>query len=144
MEDVQNANPTILDASELPTRRRRQSSTDIVTKTSIAFAYPPPVHSADPFSPSSKQQDESNSDVDSEPEPIDEQEIYDLISTMSDPEHPITLGSTRRGIVARYLDQTDHTEQARLRITDRHCSCHADNYPLQPCYGHWPWCSGEA
>jgi metal-sulfur cluster biosynthetic enzyme len=36
---------------------------------------------------------DSDSDSDSIVEPIDEQEIYDLISTISDPEHPLSLGS---------------------------------------------------
>ncbi len=36
----------------------------------------------------------SDSDSDYEPrEEIDEQEVYDLISTISDPEHPLSLGS---------------------------------------------------
>ncbi|KAK9328389.1 hypothetical protein V1520DRAFT_346111 [Lipomyces starkeyi] len=34
---------------------------------------------------------DDQSDIE-EHEPIDEQEIYDLISTISDPEHPLTLG----------------------------------------------------
>lgn len=94
MEDGKNANPLILNPLDLPTRRRRPSGKDDHTHGTSAFAYPPPSFSNDPFarssSPFSSAQD---SDSDAEDEPIDTQEIYDLISSMSDPEHPITLGS---------------------------------------------------
>ena len=93
MEDGKNANPLVLNPSDLPTRKRRASSRDERSHGDLSFAYPAPSFANDPFmrsaSPSSL--DESSSDA--EEEPIDAQEIYDLIATMSDPEHPITLGS---------------------------------------------------
>ena len=92
MDDGKNANPLIINPSDLPTRRRRQSTNN--TKTGIdvfpsatSFPADDPLHRAS--SPSSIEE----SDSDGETEPIDEQEIYDLIATMSDPEHPITLGA---------------------------------------------------
>lgn len=45
------------------------------------------------MSPSTGSKVDSDSDSDSVVESIDEQEIYDLISTISDPEHPLSLGS---------------------------------------------------
>src|SRR6201996_4101525 len=93
MEDGKNANPLVLNPSDLPTRKRRAASRDERSHGDFNFAYPAPSFANDPFmrsaSPSSL--DESSSDA--EEEPIDAQEIYDLIATMSDPEHPITLGS---------------------------------------------------
>lgn len=79
MADIQNANPTVLSPAELPTRKTKKA----------------PIR----LGPESKYHrmvfdDPSNSDGDNEMtyEPIDEQEIYDLISPISDPEHPVSLG----------------------------------------------------
>ena len=92
MEDGKNANPLILNASDLPTRKRRQSIHKAKQTTDIS-PYATSFPADDPLyresSPSSIEDSESDGDA----EPIDEQEIYDLIATMSDPEHPITLGS---------------------------------------------------
>ncbi|KAL9635993.1 MAG: hypothetical protein Q9164_003111 [Protoblastenia rupestris] len=93
MSETLNANPSIRNASDLPSRRRdnnaqpsHKSALGLFSSTIPASAYLP-----DPFSPSSLS-DSEGSDDDAE-EPIDEQEIYDLISRISDPEHPLTLGS---------------------------------------------------
>ena len=95
MEAGKNANPLILNPSDLPTRKRRQSTAKDLSSGSLIFSHPHPSHLRDPFyrssSPSSFEDTDGDSDV--EGEPIDEQEIYDLVATMSDPEHPITLGS---------------------------------------------------
>ena len=93
MEDGKNANPTILNTSDLPTRRREDSSNHASSSGLGIFPYPSAVYTGDPFSQPLTSKVDSDSDTDSEVEPIDEQEIYDLISTMSDPEHPITLGA---------------------------------------------------
>lgn len=97
MDAAQNANPLILNPADLPTRRRRHS---VSTKSSPAregiFPYPSPNYAEDPFSfPGDVNESENSSDSDSlsNAEPIDEQEIFDLISTISDPEHPLSLGS---------------------------------------------------
>ena len=91
MEDGKNANPLILNPSDLPTRKRRTSHQE---KSLVSDIFPQPSFTDQDLlyrasSPSSIE----DSDSDAESEPIDEQEIYDLIATMSDPEHPITLGS---------------------------------------------------
>jgi len=87
-DNVQNANPTILNASDLPSRRRVSSVRRSSTCLSGSFHFAYPFNSLDPSPPTS----DSNVDDDSIEE-IDEQEIYDLISTISDPEHPLSLGS---------------------------------------------------
>ncbi|KAL9947396.1 Mitotic spindle-associated MMXD complex subunit MIP18 [Verticillium nonalfalfae] len=93
--DVDNANPTILTAAQLPTR---QSKKNLARKgpdnkyDGIILAKPDflshPFCDADDFLWHDK--DDANEDFTQEP--IDEQEIYDLISTISDPEHPLSLG----------------------------------------------------
>ena len=93
MADPQNANPTILNPSDLPTRRRRASSNKSTPNGLAIFSYPSLTYTDDPFSQITSSKVDSDSDSDSVVEPIDEQEIYDLISTISDPEHPLSLGS---------------------------------------------------
>lgn len=93
MEDGKNANPLILNPSDLPTRRRRPSTKEDHLYGNAAFTYPAPAFTSDPFTRSFSPSSLEESDSDAEDEPIDTQEIYDLVATMSDPEHPITLGS---------------------------------------------------
>ncbi|KAK0931187.1 hypothetical protein LTR91_000134 [Friedmanniomyces endolithicus] len=89
--DKDNANPTIINPSDLPSRRRsaptakRAGLFDALTP-----AYPSLVDGSSSPEPSSS---EASSSSDEESEEIDEQEVYDLISTISDPEHPLSLGS---------------------------------------------------
>ena len=107
-EAKQNANPLVLDPSQLPSRRRTASSTPGATARSDR---PDSVFSrllgddvdqhesewdhvfADPGTPEHGAVSVDNDDDDDTPEDIDEQEIYDLIAPMQDPEHPLTLGS---------------------------------------------------
>ena len=93
MDPGKNANPTILNSSDLPTRKRRSSSSSAGKTSSSIFSYPPLAYHNTVFGTSTTGDMMSDSDADSDDEPIDEQEIYDLIATMSDPEHPINLGS---------------------------------------------------
>lgn len=93
MEDGKNANPLILNPSDLPTRRRRASARDDKPHGDLTFGYPAPSFTHDAFMRSTSPSSLDESESDAEDEPIDAQEIYDLIATMSDPEHPITLGS---------------------------------------------------
>ena len=77
--DVQNSNPTILSASDLPTRRRPSTTQKRADGGLGLFDSLLPAHGYpyDPFSPPSST---ASSDVDAEDEadePIDEQEIYD-------------------------------------------------------------------
>jgi metal-sulfur cluster biosynthetic enzyme len=90
-----NANPTIINPSDLPSRK----STARETKNSRGiFRALAPVHSpSDPWAASDDSDaavsGEDEAHKDDEREEIDEQEIYDLISSIMDPEHPLTLGS---------------------------------------------------
>lgn len=93
MEDGKNANPLILNPSDLPTRKRRVSVRKERSFAADLFPYGPVATSQNPLHLTSSASSTEESDNDSEAEPIDEQEIYDLIATMSDPEHPITLGA---------------------------------------------------
>ncbi|CBX95659.1 similar to cytoplasmic protein required for cell viability [Plenodomus lingam JN3] len=94
--DKDNANPTILNPSDLPSRRRestgrRQQSGGAGFITDLIPRYSP---FSDPFDAPVSATDSDNDDDDDETsEAIDEQEIYDLISTICDPEHPLSLGS---------------------------------------------------
>jgi metal-sulfur cluster biosynthetic enzyme len=120
--EMQNVNPTILSAADLPTRQRTKSAEQSGKKN----PYGETIYSSDllrplakdPFAIDAYSSSEPDSDADDEDlleEPIDEQEIFglfsrhprlvrfssssfltrfaDLISTISDPEHPISLGS---------------------------------------------------
>ncbi|KAF2435694.1 hypothetical protein EJ08DRAFT_645389 [Tothia fuscella] len=94
-ENKDNANPIILSASDLPsrlregvTKERKDGGTGLFDGLIPAYGYP-----YDPFelpsSPSAISSDDENEVV----EAIDEQEVYDLIATICDPEHPLSLGS---------------------------------------------------
>lgn len=89
--ELANANPVVLNPSDLPTRIRQVKSPSADGKHASFFSLPP-ARSIDPFYQSSESE-YSSTDEQSEVEIIDEQEIYDLVATMSDPEHPITLGA---------------------------------------------------
>ena len=90
VDNKDNANPTIINPSDLPSRRR---STPTEKRPGIFDALIPPYpdvaqsHNVGSASPqSSDSEDEAR-------EEIDEQEVYDLISSIQDPDHPISLGS---------------------------------------------------
>ncbi|EGD95953.1 hypothetical protein TESG_03414 [Trichophyton tonsurans CBS 112818] len=90
---MQNSNPTLLSAADLPSREKKGAESR-VRVDSIFTA-------ASAFDPFARYQDDDDDDDDGESsregsqdeleEPIDEQEIFDLIATISDPEHPIPL-----------------------------------------------------
>lgn len=91
-DNKDNPNPTILAASDLPSRRRstpttkRQGLFDNLIAPSTNYPY----YATDALSsPEASDSDASEEDR----EEIDEQEIYDLISSISDPEHPNSLAS---------------------------------------------------
>jgi metal-sulfur cluster biosynthetic enzyme len=90
--DKDNANPTILNASDLPSRRREAAVTRRSDGGSGLFDNLVPRYNylSDPFDDAVSASDSDDDDV---VEHIDEQEIYDLISTIADPEHPLSLGS---------------------------------------------------
>ncbi|PHH87383.1 hypothetical protein CDD83_8937 [Cordyceps sp. RAO-2017] len=90
---LDNANPTVLSASQLPTRQtkaapRRGPDTryDDVILSRPSYLSGPFCDAAVPWPNNLPADDACPMDL------IDEQEIYDLISTISDPEHPVSLG----------------------------------------------------
>ncbi|KAL6715970.1 hypothetical protein ACLMJK_006932 [Lecanora helva] len=95
MSEILNANPTIRNASDLPSRRRlgKNQPSSRVPQGLFASTVPASARLPDPFSPSTSSDSDLSDDGQDEEEPIDEQEIYDLIAPISDPEHPLTLGS---------------------------------------------------
>ncbi|QPG95258.1 hypothetical protein C2857_007914 [Epichloe festucae Fl1] len=91
---LDNANPTILSASQLPTRHKK-----VTPRKGPDSKYSEIIFSKPSFFSSPLSDDDATwpggdirGDGGLEPEPIDEQEIFDLISTISDPEHPVSLG----------------------------------------------------
>ncbi|KAL1836689.1 hypothetical protein VTJ49DRAFT_4783 [Mycothermus thermophilus] len=109
-KDLENANPTILSVSELPSRRRKGPAARTGPDAGCDKIVFPKHHW--PYGATSSSSDE---DEDYAEEPLDEQDIYgtrpcllfisrrtrtfsnyacliDLISPISDPEHPHTLG----------------------------------------------------
>ncbi|CAD1812819.1 Mitotic spindle-associated MMXD complex subunit MIP18 domain protein [Candida parapsilosis] len=116
MSDPINANPTIIDVNNLPTRLNTSDESSVEFRntkliseiTSLSLPNLPDADdmssleeslssSSLSFSPSPDEEmdettkEEPSSSADDEEDPIDEQEIFDLISTISDPEHPLTL-----------------------------------------------------
>ncbi|KAJ4345783.1 uncharacterized protein N0V89_011918 [Didymosphaeria variabile] len=91
MDDKQNANPTILSLSDLPSRRRESNVKRRDDGATGLFDDLIPQYSYlnDPFEQPLSSSDSDDGSV----EDIDEQEVYDLISSISDPEHPLSLGS---------------------------------------------------
>jgi len=92
---MQNSNPTILNAADLPTRRQPLPArkTDPYDGAIFASAWSSNICLSEPSAGGYFIPSESASDDDLLEESIDEQEIYDLVSSISDPEHPISLGS---------------------------------------------------
>lgn len=92
-----NANPTIINPSDLPSRRRSVPTAakhpGIFDALAPAAYHYPTLPDAYPSSPPESLSPLSSEAEDDEREEIDEQEVYDLISTISDPEHPLSLGS---------------------------------------------------
>jgi len=85
---MENSNPTVLNPSDLPSRRLESNIKQRVDGSTGLFDAIQPVLSY-PYSSPSGSDDSDDDSV----EDIDSQEIYDLISTISDPEHPLSLGS---------------------------------------------------
>ncbi|KAK4691217.1 hypothetical protein P7C71_g5733, partial [Lecanoromycetidae sp. Uapishka_2] len=80
MSETLNANPTIRNASDLPSRRRQgdSHSQSKIPQGLFASTVPPSAYLPDPFVPPSSDSELSGDD-DDEIEPIDEQEIYGMI-----------------------------------------------------------------
>jgi len=122
--DGKNANPTILNASDLPTRRQAQQK-KVTSPLTCGLV---PAYAQDPFVGNNVEfSDPDESQDDSVVEPIDEQEIYDLIATISDPEHPLTLGELAV-VQLQHIRVTDDPSEiisnvlVELTPTINHCS----------------------
>lgn len=126
MSDPINANPTIIDVSALPTRlssteekSSRQQFLDRILALSLS--------SSDPELPLLT--DESSEDEDDELEDtIDAQEVFDLISSISDPEHPLTLAQLAvvnlPDITVTHGNNKNELSEILIKITPTitHCS----------------------
>ncbi|KAI9744412.1 MAG: hypothetical protein M1818_001941 [Claussenomyces sp. TS43310] len=96
MAGMDNANPLIQNATDLPIRRRRKPEQTHEKDDSIYALWDAVSshHTADEMDLSSSGSEADSVEQDeAKVDPIDAQEIYDLISTISDPEHPLSLGS---------------------------------------------------
>ncbi|KAF3991869.1 hypothetical protein FT663_01999 [Candidozyma haemuli var. vulneris] len=101
MSDPINANPTVIDVANLPTRletgqKKHDPGQELVEKIiSLSLRVSYDVNAAsDEEAPGlvSDSGESVDDELDEEDEdPIDAQEIFDLIATISDPEHPLTL-----------------------------------------------------
>ncbi|KAK2741040.1 hypothetical protein FQN57_005777 [Myotisia sp. PD_48] len=101
---MQNSNPTILSVADLPSRKPAAASPSKASAqdgTIFAHSWSSDDASSsqffvDPFSdpevPGSPISEAESEGGELWEEPIDEQEIYDLIYNITDPEHPISLG----------------------------------------------------
>ncbi|KXH44618.1 hypothetical protein CNYM01_09195 [Colletotrichum nymphaeae SA-01] len=93
-KDLDNANPSILSAAQMPTRQSKREapkSGPFHKFDDVIFAKP--WYLSEPFCDDDSLWSEPEADHSQwTEEPIDEQEIYDLISSISDPEHPLSLG----------------------------------------------------
>ncbi|KAK7745563.1 hypothetical protein SLS53_003063 [Cytospora paraplurivora] len=92
MAELQNANPTIINLAELPTRRRQRWAAQRDNVELNTFNPRPPHWDQPSLDILGGYGDGSDHDSTDSGDPIDEQEIFDMISTISDPEHPLTLG----------------------------------------------------
>lgn len=82
MSEILNTNPTIRNASELPSRQNQSPSYQARNKNSsglLTSIIPSSAYTPDPFSPSLSSLDVENLEDDSI-EPIDEQEIYGMFT----------------------------------------------------------------
>lgn len=124
-----NPNPLILNASDLPSRQRSAPTTKRPgIFESLATPSHPSYVDTYSFGPAS---DVSVSDDDSDDsrEEIDEQEVYDLIASISDPEHPTSLASLAvvnlpdiKIIAPSSARSRISTVQVLLTPTTAHCS----------------------
>ena len=153
MAEVLNANPTIRNASDLPSRRRLSSSNERKNDLlSLITGSPSSDEFADPFDtpPSS-----TFSGSDEEFEPIDEQEIYGRFTSPpllpSNPSKPGPLTRNRPdlhnvrpgapSLPRRPLRRPAPRHQHQAAVKEpagRHRPDHADHHPLLPRHHHRP------
>ncbi|EGV65680.1 hypothetical protein PSN45_003539 [Yamadazyma tenuis] len=93
-DEVINANPTIINVESLPTRLGAYESAQTAVKSKLldTFTSLSLFQTENLSSPELTGESSDNWSDDDEPEEeIDAQEIFDLIGSISDPEHPLTL-----------------------------------------------------
>ncbi|CAK9442279.1 uncharacterized protein LODBEIA_P60220 [Lodderomyces beijingensis] len=146
MSDPINANPKVLDIHSLPTRSTAEPDSQkgqlLKSQISSLSLFLPHLDSSEPSSDISSvsssasslslsspaEKEEQEEEEDEEEEPIDEQEIFDLISTISDPEHPLTLAQLAvvnlADIAIEHAGSKSRISQVTIRITPTitHCS----------------------
>lgn len=143
-----NANPTVLDVSELP---RRGDQADYVDKENIERSEEilyqhrlqelslltdyetlydiedTPVEGLNALSLIKEESNISIQSSSSNLEPIDAQEIYDLTASISDPEHPLTLGQLAvvnlNDIEVKNASDKSQIGEILLRITPTISQC---------------------
>lgn len=88
MSEILNANPTIRNVSDLPSRRRQGSSqpSSKTPKGLFASIIPPSAYLPDPFSPLTSSDSELSDEEEGGVEPIDEQEVYGKIISSRTPD----------------------------------------------------------
>lgn len=125
MSDPINANPTIIDVSSLPTRLGTSPSKDKAQELMQEFTG----LSLDRTTFGAPEEAPEDSESDSDEEEIDSQEIFDLIATISDPEHPLTLAQLAVVNLADITvthgeDKTMDLSEVLIKITPTitHCS----------------------
>ncbi|KAK3990843.1 hypothetical protein QBC44DRAFT_58273 [Cladorrhinum sp. PSN332] len=120
MPEIQNANPTILNVSQLPSRHSKA----VAPRSGPDSAFDSVLYPKQPWLSSFSSSDEEDEDA----SPIDEQDIFDLISPISDPEHPHTLGqlSVVRLPDIHILSPSDGSRLTTVKVdltpTINHCS----------------------
>lgn len=97
MSEPINANPTVFDTSQLPTRlskgtQEQKPCEKLVLKILNLSLLTPSAGEEVPGLMTDVEMTSSEDELDgADDDGIDSQEIFDLISTISDPEHPLTL-----------------------------------------------------
>lgn len=84
MSEKLNTNPTIRNASDLPSRQRHSPSYQARNKLSsglLTSIIPSSAYAPDPFSPTPSSSDLEDLEDDDSIEPIDEQEIYGILTS---------------------------------------------------------------
>ncbi|ODV72032.1 iron-sulfur cluster assembly protein CIA2 CYBJADRAFT_169045 [Cyberlindnera jadinii NRRL Y-1542] len=126
MSEPINANPTVLDVNALPTRgedHKQEKALDSQVQELLSLAID---HGVD--SDVQSQAPSLLSDSEEQEDPIDPQEIFDLIAHISDPEHPLTLGQLAVVNLSdiKVIDSGNRDEMGEVIIkitpTITHCS----------------------
>lgn len=117
MSDPINANPNVVDASALPTRQVGGKGVVLELKRQLDFLLgllltrTPAVEADTPMTPPPLELDHESDEED----PVDAQEIYDLIAPILDPEHPLLLGQL---LVVNLDDIQVHDAGDRLQMAE--------------------------